>query len=296
MRVAVAPPVADGRYLAFHLHPDVMLVMASLAVGYWWAITRLGPRLAGPGQAVVSRRMIVWWYSGVALLWIFAEWPIHDLAEHYSYAVHMTEHLVFTVACAPMLLLGMPGWLLRWLVVDRPWYKAMRFMCRPVPALAANSLVLLVTHWPAVTNLTTRSEPFHFLVHLVLFGSALALWMPLINRIPELPRLSKPLGILYLFGQSFAPVVPTLFLIFSSGVLYKAYLAGPWYLGFSPGLDQEIAGSLMGALQPVVLWSIAAYYFFSWWAEEERRDRQSLPEDLTWDDVSREFAAAAEPG
>ena len=293
---ASAGAAADGRYLAFHLHPDVAVVMATLAVGYWWLTSRVGPRLVPSGTPVVSRRMVVWWYSAVGLLWIFAEWPIHDLAEHYSYAIHMTEHLVFTVACAPMLLLGMPGWMLRWLVADRPWHGAVRFLCRPVPALVCNSAVLLVTHWPSVTNLTTHNELFHFTVHLLLFGSALALWMPLINRIPELPRLSKPLQILYLFGQSFTPVVPTLFLIFSNGVLYKAYTLGPRYLGWGPIADQEVAGSLMGALQPVILWSIAAYYFFSWWTQEQRRERETLPDDLTWDDVSREFAHVADRG
>ena len=62
----------------------------------------------------------------------------------------MTEHLVFTLVCAPMLLLGMPGWLLRWLVVDRPWYRPIRWLCRPVPALALNAIVLIGSHWPAV--------------------------------------------------------------------------------------------------------------------------------------------------
>jgi len=296
MRLAVVPPVADGRYLAFHVHPDVLAVMAGLAVGYWWLITRVGPRMVPAGKPVVSRRMVVWWYSGLALLWIFAEWPIHDLAEHYSYAVHMSEHLVFTMACAPMLLLGMPGWMLRWLVADRPWHGFPRFICRPVPALAFSSAVLLVSHWPVVTNETTHNEAFHFAVHLVLFGSALALWMPLINRIPELPRLSKPVQILYLFGQSFAAVIPTLYLIFSNGVLYKAYMYGPLYLGWGPMADQEVAGSLMGALQPVVLWCIATYYFFSWWTQEQRRERTTLPGDLTWADVSREFAHVGDLG
>jgi len=292
---AVQPP-DGGRYLAVHLHPDVLVVMAALAIGYWWAITRLGPRLVRPGDAVVSHRMVMWWYSGVALLWVFAEWPIHDLAEHYSYAVHMTEHLVFSTVCAPLLLLGMPGWMLRWAVVDRPWYRPVRLVCRPLPAIVLNAVVLFSTHWPAVTNETTHNEWFHFSVHVVLFGSALALWMPLINRVPELPRLSKPLKILYLFGQSFAPVLPTLYLIFARDALYKAYLPGLAWLGWSATGDQEIAGSLMGAVQPLVLWVLAAYVFFSWYADEARLDPTSLPDRLTWDDVERQLAASAERG
>ena len=279
-----------GRYLAFHLHPDVLVVCAGIGIGYWWAVTRLGPRLVPRGTAVVSRRQVLWFASGLGLLWIFAEWPIHDLAEHYSYAIHMVEHLVFTMACAPMMLLGLPGWLLRWMVAGRPWHGVVRFVCKPVSALVTNAGVLLLSHWPAVVNLTTHNEWFHFLMHTLLFSSAVVLFMPLINRIPELPRLSKPARILYLFPQSFAPIVPTLFLIFSTHVVYRAYLLGPGYLGWSATGDQEMAGSLMGTLQPLQLWLIMTYLFFSWWAEEQRRDRGELPEDLTWDDVERELA------
>ena len=285
-----------ARFLAVHQHPDVWLVVGALAVGYWWAVSRLGPKLVPRGQEVVSRRMVVWWYSGVALLWIFAEWPIHDLAEHYSYGIHMTEHLVFTLVCAPMMLLGMPGWMLRWIVVGRPWYGFVRFVCRPVPALLLNSGVLLATHWPSLVNTTTHNEWIHFGVHLVLFTSSLALFMPVINRIPELPRLTKPAKILYLFLQSMAPIPPTLWLIYSQTVLYTAYLPGTAYLGWSATGDQEVAGSLMGAVTPIMLWILAAVLFFSWWAEEERRNATTLPDDLTWDDVVRELDAQPDRG
>jgi putative membrane protein len=267
--IGVVPvPSIGARYLAFNLHPDVGLVMGGLALAYWWAITRLGPRLGG----ATSRRQKVWWFTGLAITWVCAEWPIHDLAEHYSYSIHMAEHLMFTLVGAPFMLLGIPGWLLRWMVVDRPWYRFIRFACRPVPALALNAVVTIGTHWPAIVNEDTHNEPFHFGIHLVIFGSALALFMPVINTIPELPRLQKPSAILYLFGQSIAPVPPTLWLIYSQTVLYKDYLPGLAYLGWSPTGDQEVAGSLMGAVTPLVLWGIMAYLFFAWYAEEQSFD------------------------
>jgi putative membrane protein len=284
--VVAAASSAEGRLLAFHLHPDVWLVMSALGIGYWWALTRLGPRVVPQGQEIASRRMKVWWYTGLALTWACAEWPIHDLAEHFSYAVHMGEHLMFTLVCAPVMLLGLPPWLVRWLVVDRPWFKPVRFICRPLPALVLNALMLGLTHWPAVVDETTHNEWFHFGVHLALFGSALALFMPIINRVPELPRLSRPGAILYLFFQSMAPIPPTLWLVFSQTVLYKAYLPGLAYLGWSPTGDQEVAGSLMGVVTPLMLWGVMAYLFFKWAADEAKAD---LPENLTWRDVEREL-------
>lgn len=261
-----------GRLLHFNLHPDVWLVMSGLAIAYWWALTRLGPRIVPAGQEIASRRMKVWWYTGLVLTWACAEWPVHDLAEHFSYGIHMGEHLMFTLVCAPMMLLGIPPWLLRWMVVGRPWEAVVRFVCRPVPALALNALVLLGSHWPYIVDESTHNEWFHFGIHLVLFLTALALFMPIINRVPELPRLSRPGQLLYLFAQSMAPIPPTLWLIFSTTPLYKAYLPGLAYLGWSPTGDQEVAGSLMGAVTPLLLWAIMTYLFFTWFAEERRHD------------------------
>ena len=44
---------------------------------------------------------------------VASEWPIHDLAEHYLLSVHMVQHLLISLVAPPMLLLGMPHWLLR---------------------------------------------------------------------------------------------------------------------------------------------------------------------------------------
>ena len=281
-----AARVVDGRYLAFHLHPDVFCVLAAIAVFYWYATNRMGP---------ATRRQKVWFYASVATLLVFAEWPIHDLAEHYSYAIHMLEHEVFTMVAAPTMLLGTPDWLLRWAVVGRPWYRLVRFCCRPFAAGIIWSVVLLLSHWPAVVDETTHNEPFHFAAHLVLFLSALVFWMPIINRIPELPRITRPAKLLYLFLTSIPSTLPTIMLIYAAPGLYSAYNGGPQYLGWSMTADQDMAGVIMGVAVTLMIWVLAAYHFFAWYAEESAADQvprlERLPSDLTWADVERELGA-----
>jgi putative membrane protein len=273
--------VVDGRYLRFSVYPDVFTVCAALGVGYWYAATRIAP-LRG---ATTTRREATWWYASVLVVFVFAEWPIHNLAEHYSFAIHMLEHEVFVFVAAPMMLLGTPDWLLRWAVIERPWYRVVRFATRPFAAGAFYTLVLFLTHWPAVVNETTHNEPFHFFMHLVLYLSALALWMPVINGLSELPSLSRPGILLYLFVTSIPATLPTIMLIFSTHVLYTAYAGGPEYLGWGFKADQEMAGAIMGAAVMVEIWILVAYNFFAWWAEEQREDAGVLPDDLTWADV-----------
>ena len=54
------------------------------------------------------------------MLWLGADWPIHDLAERYLYIMHMTQHMLFTLVAAPLLIAGMPAWMRRALLAPRP--------------------------------------------------------------------------------------------------------------------------------------------------------------------------------
>jgi putative membrane protein len=291
---ALVVGAVNAGFPRFHLHPDVWLVVSSIVVSYWWALSRLGPRLVPPGQEVASRGNKVAFVLGVGTLWIFAEYPIHDLAEHYLFSVHMLQHLVFTTVSAPLLLLALPPWLMRWLLVSpRRVYAVARQVTRPAVALVIFNTFLVLTHWPNVVNETTHNEAFHLCVHTVMFGTALILWMPMINRLPELPRMAYPQRMLYLFLQSIVPTVPASFLTFSTGVVYKAYVGRPELLGFSAISDQQVAGVIMKIGGGAVLWGLAGYTFFKWFAAEQARDH--VPDTLTWDDVARELERTSPP-
>ena len=71
----------------------------------------------------------------MGVLWLGADWPVHDLAERYLYFMHMTQHLLFTLVAAPILIAGMPPWMLRTLLAPRPVRRVFAFMTRPFVAL-----------------------------------------------------------------------------------------------------------------------------------------------------------------
>lgn len=275
--------VAHASAWAWHAHPDVWLMVIAIGVGYWWAITRWGPG--------ASRRQVVLFGLGLAALWLHSEWPMHDIAEHYLFSVHMGQHIGYQLIAAPLLLLGLPGWLLRRLLVEpRIVYAVVRRLGKPLIAGLLFNIVTVATHWPVVVNASVENHPFHFVVHVVIFFSAALMWLPVLNlgRAPELPSLGDSGRMVYLLLQSVLPTVPASFLTFGENAFYQAYVRAPRVFDLSAIDDQQLAGAMMKVYAGSLLWGTVAVIFFRWYARDQRGE-------LRWDDVERELARTPAP-
>jgi len=272
-------------------HPDVWLLVALFAVGYAVAINRLGPRLAPPGKPVVTRFQVASFTAGVIALWIASDWPIHDVAERYLFSVHMVQHVAYSIIAAPLLLIGTPAWLARWLLSPRWLLAGVRFASRLVPATILFNLVVIVTHTPVVVNAALEHALLHFAVHTLIFLSSIIVWMPLLSPLPEVPRL-PPLGrMLFLFLQSIVPTIPASFLTFGAHPLYRFYEKVPRLWGISAISDMQVAGVIMKIGVGFTLWVIIAILFFRWYAAEEA----PAPSRRVSRDLERELMGLRQP-
>jgi putative membrane protein len=257
-------------YPSWTPHPDVWLLVGLFAAGYAIGIVRLGPRWAPSGLAVVTRFQITCWTLGVLAMWVASDYPVHDIAERYNFSVHMVQHLIFTMVVAPLLLLGLPAWLLRRVLAPRWLFDTVRTLSRFIPALLIFNIVLVFTHWPLIVNEALRSGVVHFLIHALLLVSSLVVWMPIVSPLPEIPRLAPVLQMLYLFAWSVVPTIPASFLTFGSSPLYKYYEHVQHLYGLTTLTDQQTAGLIMKIGAGLLLWGIIAVVFFRWASEEER--------------------------
>jgi putative membrane protein len=270
---------------AWHAHPSVWVVMGLVAGGYAAALALLGPRLGG--QA--SRRQTATFFAGVLVMWVAADWPIHDLAEDFLFSAHMTQHILLTLVVPPLLLAGTPAWLIRWLLSPAMLSGMVKRIARPLPAAIIYNVVLVFTHWPPVVDAALNSEVIHFGAHCLIFFTALNMWFPVMNRLPEFPMMSPPARMLYLFLQSVIPTVPASFLTFADGVIYKHYATVPHPFNMTAVGDQQFAGALMKVLGGGILWGVIVVMFFRWYADEQRQNRRDRHDVLTWEDVAREL-------
>jgi putative membrane protein len=276
---------ADVAFPAWAPHPDVWLLVVAISVGYAAALRRLGPRLTPPGTPVVSRLQLSAFAAGVVALWIGSDWPVHDLGEDYFFSIHMVQHTVFSIIAAPLLLIGTPTWLARWVLSPRWLLRLVRRLTRLIPATIIFNLVVIITHTPLIVDKSLHSALVHFGIHALIVVSSLLVWMPLLSPLPEVPRLQPLVRMLFLFLQSIVPTVPASFLTFGDRPLYRFYENVPRLWDLSALDDMRIAGLIMKVLVGFSLWIAITIIFFRWYNAEEgptvrRRTTRGLDREL----------------
>ena len=75
-------------------HPEVWFVLISLVVLGWYAARVIGPKVVPEGVPIITRRQRGFFIVGLLTLWLAADWPLHDIAENYLYALHMIQHFL----------------------------------------------------------------------------------------------------------------------------------------------------------------------------------------------------------
>lgn len=267
-------------------HPEVWLLVAGLVVLYAYAARAIGPKVVPAGTPAVSRAQWRWFGLGIVLLWMAADWPMHDIGERYLYLVHMVQHLLLTLVVPAVMLLATPTWLARLVVGEGRVDRWVHRLARPVPAGIAFSALTLVTHAQIVVNTSADNGLFHYGVHTALVTSALLFWIPVCGPFPEL-RISAPAQMIYLFVASIVPTVPGAWLTFAEGAVYRTYDIPNRLWGISVTSDQQAAGLLMKLVGGTFLWVLIAIVFFRWASDHESAQKRTGV--LTYDEVQREF-------
>ena len=264
------------------LQLDVLALCVLLEGAYLYAVTKLRPRLSDAGR--VKRSQVMLFSLGVVTIYVATGSPIHVLADTYWASAHMVQHLLLMLVAAPLLLAGAPGWLWQALLRSLGLMPAMRVLTRPLVALAVFNAVLLLTHLPSAIDMQLDRWGFHLFVHAVQLVAGVLMWWPVLSAVPELPRISYPMQMGYLFVQSVLPAVMASFITFADSAVYSYYAEAPRLWGISAITDQQIAGGLMKLLGTLILWSVMTVVFFRWYAREEAEERGPR-----WDDVQAEL-------
>lgn len=254
----------------WHFHPDVILGIILLEGLYLLAV---GPwRRRYEESSEVRSGQVVLFSLGVLVLFVSLTSPIHHLANNYLFSAHMVQHLLLILLVPPLILAGTPDWLLRPLFRPRLVLAAARYVTSPLIAFLLFSMVIAVWHLPEMYGWALRSELGHITEHLVFIGAAVVMWWPVLSPLPEVPRATYPVQVLYLFGLTVPMGFVGAAITFSRRVMYEWYDTVPTLWGLSTVADQQIGGLIMKIVGALVLLGVMTVVFFIWYDREESRE------------------------
>jgi cytochrome c oxidase assembly factor CtaG len=211
------------------------------------AAYRIGAEAA---RRPVSRGRQAAFVSGVAVVVFALGSPLNAYAGALL-SVHMVQHLLLTLAAAPLILLGRPLSVARRSESGRRMLPRMlrsgpvHLLVHPVVTWSVYAAVLWGTHFSPVYQATLESDAIHALEHAAYLGAALLFWFPVIGSEPSHRRLPYPGRLLYLFLAGPMGAFLGLAINQAARPLYRHYATLERAWGPAPLADQQAAGLLM---------------------------------------------------
>jgi putative membrane protein len=272
-------PQPAYRWWPWHWEWSVLLGCALLAALYGLALHRLRPRLAALSDSHLGWRITS--FAGALLIVLVSlNGPLHDLSDLYLFSTHMVQHLFLAQIFPLLLLLGLPPELTRRLLAPR-WARTVWGWLAGVPAgFILYTVVFSVWHVPALYNLMMRDHDFHIAMHLMVMGTAVLMWWPILGGDAVAKPLPPAAQMLYLFLLGTPMMAVAAPITFANHPLYEWYALAPRFMGFSALEDQRLGGLLMWVPGGLFYWAVMSVVFFRWSAQESRPDEPLAAQPL----------------
>ena len=259
--LALLHPIVNLTWWRWSIHPSTVIGIATLGALYVW-----GARRAHSDPTTAQK---IYFGSGLLLMFASLNGPLHDLSDDYLFSAHMVQHLLLTLALPPLLLAGVPGWMIRRPLATGFIAPAARFFTRAPIAFVTFNVVIAAWHLPPLYNAAMAHHSIHIVEHLMFMVAAVLMWWPLMSQLPELPRLAYPGQMLYAFLMSIPMSIIAVYIAMSDHVLYPAYAAAPRVLPLSPLEDQLLGALIMWIPGGIIFYIIMTVVFFKWNARGE---------------------------
>ena len=260
----------DFSWGRFPVHTSVLIGCLALIAGYLYAI---GPLRRKHGLAERADHVqTAFFLSGILILFMSLNGPIHELSDFYLFSAHMVQHLLLTLIMPPLLLIGLPAWLVQPLLRSRAFAATARTLTSPLVAFAIYNVVFAGWHLPTFYNWALENHNVHIVQHLMFIGAAVLVWWPVVEPVPELERMASPVRMLYLFALGVPMSVVSALITLSDSVLYGWYAEAPRIFSLSALDDQQMGGLIMWVPGMMVYWVAITILFFRWSRREEREE------------------------
>ncbi len=256
---------------AWNWQPSIILGTIAIICLYLYGV---GPLCVKYSLADgVKTSQVVSFLLGVNVIFWTLFTPLDKLADDYLFSAHMVLHLLLSFAGAPLMVLGIPAWLVAPLLRNRVIFRIAQFFTMPILTGVLFNVNLWFWHAPPIYNAMIVNLPLHIVSHLLFIITGVLFWWPILSPMEEdLPPLSIGKKMAYLFFSDMPMVLLGAGLTFVPP-LYARYIHAPHIWGLSPETDQQLAGLLMWIPGSIFFIVIVSILFLQWMQAQDVKQR-----------------------
>jgi len=256
--------------------PGLILVLIIIGWLYGAAVHRWRHRFAESEPVSVKQQLF--FYTGLFLFYVAEGSPLYYYAHHYSFSAHMFQQSLLYLVMPPLVLLGIPGWLVRPLFKGKAADRFMKLWTHPMISLFTFNLIFSFYHIPMIMDTLMTYPPLHIIYNAIFLIAAFQMWFPVFCPLPEYNKISDLWKMAYIFLNGILLTPACALIIFAGVPLYENYRdVSEQFLFMSILHDQQLGGVIMKIVQEIVYGIALAYTFFRWYRRERKQEEQ---EDL----------------
>jgi putative membrane protein len=228
----------------------------------------------------------------IIILYVIKGSPL-DLMGHLMFYAHMIQMGVLYLVIPPLFIVGIPKWVWR-KVLHYPIIKPLfNLFSKPLIALIIFNGMFSFYHIPLIFDAIKMDMWLHASYTCILFITAILMWWPLINKLPEYESLTGLKKVGYIFADGILLTPACALIIFADTPMYATFsdptawmealklcvpgstlanlnLSGPEvFNSMSLINDQQLGGVLMKIIQEIVYGVVLGQIFFSWYRKEQ---------------------------
>ncbi|RFU60501.1 cytochrome c oxidase assembly factor CtaG [Bacillus sp. V59.32b] len=269
--------------------PYYLIALVLITFAYFLLVTKFRNKFAGSER--LTTRQSALFITFMVSLYAIKGSPL-DLLGHIMFSAHMIQMALLYLVLPPLLILSIPNWLWRQLFSVKFIDMVFKAFTKPLIGLVIFNGMFSFYHIPLIFDFVKTDMWIHAFYTVVLFFTAIFMWFPLVNQLPEKESLSGLYKVGYIFGNGILLTPACALIIFASNPLYTTFtdatawaqamelcvpasalsglnLSGPeLFNGMPPLEDQRTGGVLMKIIQEIVYGIVLGYVFFAWYRKE----------------------------
>lgn len=276
--------------------PVTLIVIILIAVAYLGIVGPYRTKLFAESEPVPVGKMVSF-LLGLFIYYMAHGGPI-DLLGHLMFSAHMTAMSLAYLIAPPLMLIGIPGWMLRPLLKFRGVKKVLTTITHPMITVFVFNILFSFYHMPKIHDYVMTHFTVHSLFFFVLLFTAFMMWWPIVSPLPELYEMSELKKMAYIFANGVLITPACALLIFADSAIFATYsdpvawanamgycvsanaqellqnfANGPqFFLLLDAQEDQQLGGVIMKVVQEITYGAALAYVFFTWYGRERADD------------------------